>query len=305
MSLTLGPGATGDKLAAKQDVGTDVIYEINGDLRTISGATDAYGSLAQGALSASATALVGPSAGTDMIVDNMTLSNPGASTRIVTFYKTKNSTTYDATTQWASLTLLTGECAEWNSVGWTVYTAQGIAKSAPVSGGLMIVNASVAAQAGFAANTYLDGSRLLLPTGLVRAGTSMYWVFDAVKTAASTAAPSIIIRVGTAGAIGDTARVTFTFSVQTAVIDRAIFEIWANFRSVGSGTAAVVAGIARLHHQLAATGFNTVQPAGLQTLAVTSGGFDSTPAGTYAGLSVLGNTAAAWTVTVVQAQAYM
>jgi hypothetical protein len=305
MSLTLGPGATGDKLAAKQDVGTDVICEINGDLRTISGATDAYGSLFQGALGVSAVALVGPASGTDMIIDNIKVSNPGASTRIVTFYKTKNSTTYDATTQWATLTLLTGESAEWNSLGWTIYTAQGIAKTAPVSGGLMVVNASVAAQAGFAADTYLDGSKLLLPTGLIRAGTSMYWVFDAVKTAAGTAAVAIIIRFGTAGAIGDVARVTFTFSAQTGVVDRAVFEVWANFRSVGSGTSAVVAGIARLHHQLAVTGFNTVQPAGLQTLAVTSGGFDSTPAGTYAGLSVNGGSLDAVTVTVVQAQAYM
>ncbi len=305
MPLTLGPGATGDKLAAKQNVGTDVICEINGDLRTISGSTDAYGSLFQGALGTSAVALVGPSAGTDMIIDSVTVSNPGVSTRIVTFYKTKNSTTYDATTQWAALTLLTGERASWGSNGWTIYTAQGIAKSAPVSGGLMIVNASVAQQAGFAADTYLAGSNLLLPTGLIRAGTSFYWVFDAVKTAAGTGAPSIYIRVGTAGAIGDTARVTFTFSVQTAVVDRAIFEVWANFRSVGSGTAAVLAGIAKLRHQLAITGFNTVQPAGMQTLAVTSGGFDSTPAASYVGLSVLGNTSAAWTVTVVQAQAFM
>ncbi len=305
MALTLGPGATGDKLAAKQDVGTDVICEINGDLRTISGSTDAYGSLFQGALGVSAVALVGPATGTDMIIDNIKVSNPGASTRIVTFYKTKNSTTYDATTQWATVTLLTAESAEWNGLGWTIYNAQGIAKTAPVSGGLMVVNASVAAQAGFAADTYLAGSNLLLPTGLIRAGTSMYWVFDAVKTAAGVAAMQIYIRVGTAGAIGDTARVTFTFSIQTAVIDRAIFEIWANFRSVGSGTAAVIAGIARLHHQLAVTGFNTVQPAGLQTLAVTSGGFDSTPAGTYAGLSVFGGLADAVTVTVVQAQAYM
>ncbi len=305
MALTLGPGATGDKLAAKQDAGTDVVCEINGDLRTISGSTDAYGSLFQGALGVSAVALVGPSAGTDMIIDNIKVSNPGASTRIVTFYKTKNSTTYDATTQWATLTLLTAESAEWNGLGWTVYTAQGIAKTAPVSGGLLITNASVAAQAGFATDTYLAGSGLLLPTGLIRAGTNLYWDFDAVKTLAGVAAPTVIIRIGTAGAIGDTARVTFTFSAQTAVVDRAIFRIWANFRSVGAGTAAVVAGIASLHHQLAVTGFNTVQPAGLQTLAVTSAGFDSTPAASYAGLSVNGGASAAWTVTVVQAQAYM
>src|SRR4030042_4570204 len=118
MPITRGPGATGDKLAAKQDAGTDVIYEINGDLRTIAGSTDAYGSLAQGALSSSAVALIGPAAGTDMIIDSISVFNTGALTRVVTFYKTRNSTTYDATTQWAVLTLLTGEHAEGGSRGW-------------------------------------------------------------------------------------------------------------------------------------------------------------------------------------------
>src|SRR5674476_629117 len=98
MSLTLGPGTTGDHLAAMVDAGTDVTYEISGDLRTISGATDAYGCLAQGVLSSSATALVGPSAGTDMIIDSIVLNNTGTSTRVVMFHKTLNSTTFDATT---------------------------------------------------------------------------------------------------------------------------------------------------------------------------------------------------------------
>lgn len=304
MPLTLGPGATGDKLAAKQDAGTDVVYEINGDLRTISGSTDAYSSLAQGALSSSAAALVGPAAGTDMIIGSIVVSNTGASTRVITFYKTKNSTTYDATTQWAVLTLLASERAEWNGLGWTIYTAQGIAKMAPISSGLVIPNASLAAQSPFNADTYLNGSSLALPTGLIRAGSNFYWIFDAVKTAAGVAAPTVIIRFGTAGAIGDTARVTFTFAAQTGVIDRAIFEIWANFCSVGSGSAAVLAGIARLHHQLAITGFN-VTTQNLQTLAVTSGGFDSTPANSFIGLSVNGGASAAWTVTVVQGVANM
>lgn len=305
MPLALGPGATGDKLAAKQDAGTDIVYEINGDLRTISGSVDAYGSLAQGALSSTPAALLAPASGTDMIVDSISVVNTGASTRVVTFYKTKNSATYDATTIWGTLTLLAGERAEWNSYGWQIYTAQGIIKSVVSSAGMSIANASTAAQAGFAADTYLAGSNLVLPTGLLRAGTNFYWVFDVVKTAAGTGAPSVIIRFGTAGAIGDTARVTFTFSVQTAAVDRGIIEVWANFRTVGSGTSGVLAGIARLHHQLAVTGLNTVQPAGLQTLAVTSSGFDSSVENSIIGLSVNGNTSAAWTVTVVQASGIM
>lgn len=305
MPLALGPGATGDKLAAKQDAGTDVIYEINGDLRTISGSTDAYGSLAQGALSSTPAALVGPAAGTDAIIDSITIYNSGASTRVVTFYKTKNSATYDATTTWATLTLLTLERAEWNSYGWQTYTAQGILKSVISSAGMVITNASVAAQTGFSTDTYLAGSNIALPTGLIRPTTQMYWIFDVVKTAAGTGAPSVIIRFGTAGAIGDTARVTFTFSAQTAVVDRGTIEVWANFRTVGSGTSGVLTGVAILRHQLAVTGLNTVQPAGYQMLAVTSSGFDSSVANSIIGLSVNGNTSAAWTVTVVQASATM
>ena len=300
--LTFAPGATGDKLAAKQDAGTDVVFEVCGDLRTISGSTDAYGSLAQGALSTTPTALIGPAAGTDMLVSNVSVFNTGASTRVVTFYKTKNSTTYDTTTQWAVLTLLAGERAEWND-GWEIYSAQGIIKNAAVTAGLIVGVGSTAAQTGFAADTYLAGSALALPTGLIRAGTSLYWVFDVVKTAAGTAAPKVIIRFGINGSGSDVARVTFTFSIQTAAIDRGIIEVWANFSFAGS--VATLAGIAKLSHQLAVTGLNTVQPAGMQTLAVTSGGFDSTVPSSFIGLSVNGGASAAWTVTAVQASAYM
>jgi hypothetical protein len=113
----------------------------------------------------------------------------------------------------------------------------------------------------------------------------------------------VIIRFGTAGAVGDTARVTFTFSVQTGVVDRAIFEVWATFNSVGAS--GVLAGVARLHHQLAVTGFNTVQVAGLQTLYVLSGAFDTTVANSIAGLSVNGGGSAAWTISLVHAEAFM
>lgn len=298
--LTLGPGATGDKLAAKQDAGTDCVVEINGDLRTISGSVDAYGSLFQGALSTTATALVGPAAGTDALIGSINVINTGASTRVVSFYKTKNSTTYDATTIWKTITLLAGEFAEWApGSGWLVYTAQGIVKIAQASAGMILGNAMLAPVTGYAADTYLDGSRLFLPTGLLRAGTSFYWIFDVVKTAAGTAAPTVIIRFGTAGAIGDTARVTFTFSVQTAAIDRGTLEVWAAFRNVGA--AAVLSAQSKLHHQLAVTGLNTVQPAGMQQLTVASAGFDSAVPNSFIGLSVNGGASAAWTVSVAQA----
>jgi hypothetical protein len=301
MALTLGPGATGDKLAAKQDAGTDVIYEISGDDRTISGATDAYGTLAQGALSNSATALLGPASGHDYIVDNITLANPGASTRVVTFYKTKNSTTYDATTQWGpAITLLAGESAQWHGgSGWTVYTSTGLVKVQP-SGIVIPATGFGGPVTGFASDTYLVGSKILLPTSLLVAGQTMFrWNFGVSKTAACTGTPTVIIRYGTAGAIGDTARVTFTFSAQTAAVDRGWFEIIARFRAVGGS--AVLDAEAFLSHQLATTGLNNTTTGG-QELAVSSGSFDSTPANSYIGLSVNGTSTTApavWTITTV------
>lgn len=127
--LTLNTGVTGDKLAAKQDVGTDVVYEINGDDVQTS-PTDTYGSLAQGALSTVATAILGPGAGHQHLVSDMVFRNTSASAvRVVTLYKTKNSTTYDATTIWASLTLGPSEAAEWTPAGWSTYNSKGLRKA--------------------------------------------------------------------------------------------------------------------------------------------------------------------------------
>lgn len=301
--LAFAPGVTGDKLAAKQDAGTDIVVEVNGDIRTISGATDAYGCIFQGALSSVAAALVGPAAGTDALVASIKVSNTGTSTRVVTLYKTKNSVTYDATTQWHKVTLLDSECAEWISgLGWMVYNAQGIPKNAPTTSGAVLSNAALAAVTGYAADTYLAGSALALPTGLIRAKSCFYWVFDIVKTAAGTATPTVILRFGTGGVVGDAARVTLTFSAQTAAIDRGTIEVWANFNSVGA--AGVLNAIAKLNHQLAITGLNSTTQ-NLQTLNVASAGFDTTVANSILGLSVNGGASAAWTISGVQVVGYL
>jgi len=238
-----------------------------------------------------------------MIVDDISVRNTGASTRIVTFYKTKNSTTYDATTEWTTLTLLTGERAEWTSYGWQTYNSQGITKVAPVNSGLFVPAEGFSGPTtGYATDTYLTGSKIPVPTTILTAGRSKFmWRFGVSKTAACTGTPTIIIRYGTAGAIGDTARVTFTFAAQTAAVDRGWFEVIAIFRAVGSGTSAILDTEAQIKHQLATTGLN-VTTTGFQELAVTSSGFDSTPGGSYIGLSVNGTSTTApavWTITSV------
>lgn len=159
-------------------------------------------------------------------------------------------------------------------------------------------NASVAAQSGFAADTYLAGSNILLGSGMtVRA---MYRLrFNVLKTAAGVAAPIINVRVGTAGTTADVSRGAMTFQAQTAVADDGMFEVMSTFRTVGAGTAAVLQSSARLTHRLSITGLGT--GVSEQEIA-TSAGFDSTVAGLQIGCSVNGGASAAWTVQLVQAE---
>lgn len=159
---------------------------------------------------------------------------------------------------------------------------------------------SVSAQgAGFATDTYLVGSSIALPAGSPYVGSTYHCVFDVAKTAAGTATPIITLRIGTAGSTADAAICTFTFTAGTAAVDVGTIEVWATFRTVGSGTSAVLQGRAQIKHNLSITGLvNLVSP----TLQVTSAGFNSTTASTIIGLSVNGGLSAAWTVQLVRSE---
>lgn len=164
-----------------------------------------------------------------------------------------------------------------------------------------VYNASVADQgAGFASDTYLTGSSIAIPAGRLQAKSMYYCVFNVTKTGAGAATPIINIRYGTAETTSDTSRGTLTWTAQTAVADEGMFEIWATFRSVGSGTSAVLRTVGRLTHRLVATGFGNTAVSEPETAV--SGGFDSTVASSIIGLSVNGGTSAAWTVNLVQAE---
>ena len=166
-----------------------------------------------------------------------------------------------------------------------------------------VFNASVSTPAaGFAADTYLVGSSIAIPASSLQAKSIYRCVFQVSKTAAGVAAPVLILRFGTLGTTGDAAKCTFTFPVQTAVADNGLFAVEAIFRTVGSGTSAVIEGTASLIHALVGTTANT--NAGLSsttlgvapTVSAVSAGFDSTVANSIVGLSVNGGTAAAWTI---------
>lgn len=161
------------------------------------------------------------------------------------------------------------------------------------------VNQSLSAQGpGFAADTYLAGSNVAIPATGLKAGTRYRLVFDVTKTAAGVAAPVITLRFGSAGSVADASLVALTLPAQTAAADLGRFAVEVTFRSVGSGTSAVVQAMASLIHGLAATGLSTSSS---PVQIGTSAGFNSTLANAIIGVSVNGGASAAWTVSLVQA----
>ena len=150
---------------------------------------------------------------------------------------------------------------------------------------------------GFAADTYLAGSVIAIPSGRLKPGTRYALVFDVAKTAAGVAAPILTLRFGATGSIADAALGAMTFPVQTAVADDGRFTLEVTYRSVGVG--AVVQTVAALTHGLAATGLANVPGA---VRRVTSAAFDATAANAVIGVSLNAGAAAAWSVSLVQAR---
>lgn len=159
-------------------------------------------------------------------------------------------------------------------------------------------NGSVANQTDFSSDTYLAGSSIAIPDPPV-VGTAYHLRFDMTKTGAGTATPAITLRFGTAGAIADTARITFTFAAGTAAVDSGIFDVFAHFRTAGA--TATMAGYARCTHHLAATGLVSTGASGTGIIFATATSFDSTVASSYIGASFNGGASFAGTNTVVQA----
>jgi hypothetical protein len=107
--------------------------------------------------------------------------------------------------------------------------------------------------------------------------------------------------MGTLGTVSDTtlAQSIGTFGAGTAVVDSGIFDVHVTFRSVGSGTSAVVNVTTNFYHTAASsTGLFSTPAVGagaMTFLNATSGGFASnTP--TKIGISINGGTSFAGTV---------
>jgi hypothetical protein len=162
------------------------------------------------------------------------------------------------------------------------------------------MQSSVAQATGFASDTYLVGSGHTIPVaGKWRAGSIYRCKFEMAKTAAGIAAFTVNLRMGTLGTTSDASIVSLAFAAGTAAADEGIFELLANFRSIGSGTAAVVSALIWCSHHLAATGLISTGASGFGLIKATSSGFNSTTQ-TKIGISVNGGASFAGTSDLTQ-----
>ena len=159
--------------------------------------------------------------------------------------------------------------------------------------------ASVASQgAGFATDTYVTDSGLLIPSFGVQAQTLIEWVISASKTAAGTATPIYQVRIGANQTTADTSRLTLTGPAATAAVDIGLLSILVLVRTVSAS--GVIQGSANWTHNGAAAGFANNDAGSVEA---TSSAFDNTAlGGLFVGLSINGGTSAAWTITQVRAQ---
>lgn len=163
----------------------------------------------------------------------------------------------------------------------------------------LLSNHSTTAQgAGFSSDTYLTGSNVAIPAGYPVVGTTYKLTLSVTKTAAGTATPTLTVRVGTAGSTADSSRCAFTWGAGTAAADTGIVDVLCTFRTVGSGTSAVLQGMANIRNVLASTGLTNVT----KTVVTTGGGFDSTVSSLIIGASWNGGASASHTVQLVRAE---
>lgn len=162
--------------------------------------------------------------------------------------------------------------------------------------GIISKRDSTAAQGpGFASDTYLTDSGILIPSGGMRVGQRYQWKIGVTKTAAGTASAVYTVRIGSAQTTADTSRLAMTASAaQTAAADEGLLMVDYVVRSVAAS--GVCAGCAAWAKTLAGN-------AGLGGSEVAVGaGFDNQAlAGLFVGLSINGGASAAWTVDIVSA----
>jgi hypothetical protein len=163
--------------------------------------------------------------------------------------------------------------------------------------GILSRNSATASQgAGFAADTYVTNSGLLIPSCGMKAGMLFRWLITASKTAASTATPVYTVRIGTGQATSDTSRLALTAgAAQTAAADNGLLIVTVQVRNVGA-SGVIAGGAFWAKTQAGTAGFGG-------SIDGASSTFDNSAlAGNYVGLSINGGTSAAWTLTSCHAE---
>lgn len=101
--------------------------------------------------------------------------------------------------------------------------------------GTLSRNWATAAQGpGFAADTYVTNSGLLIPSFGLEVGQFYRWWITLSKTAAGTATPIVTLRVGAAQAVGDTSIVVLTGQAATAAVAGGVMFVTAFVRTVSA-----------------------------------------------------------------------
>jgi hypothetical protein len=163
-------------------------------------------------------------------------------------------------------------------------------------------NVSIAGQAPAAnATTYITDSNVLMPPSKMKVRTTFYWRMVVTKTAAGTAAKTILVKLGTAGTTSDATLLTFTLPAGTAVIDDGVIEIFVTIRGP-LGASCIAQGHLFMTHRLAEVTASELTGLIVKrnvTLLVTSSAFDSTTANLIIGIAFTAGVAEAWTFSQV------
>jgi len=159
---------------------------------------------------------------------------------------------------------------------------------------------STAAQSPSAgATTYLTNSSIAVPSAGLRAGTAFIWTIAFSKTAAGTAARSLLIKVGTAGTTADATIVTLTSGTPTAAADQGQMVVQFTIRTTGAS--ATSHGAYSAIHQSSTTG---LFPNETEVKFASGSTFDSTTANLIVGLAITAGASEALTFEQIQVQAF-
>ena len=193
-------------------------------------------------------------------------------------------------------TIAAGESVVMDRTGvFTSYANTGVIKSSAQTGWLF--NSNTANVTGFAADTYVAGSSILIPTQNFKTGTGYRCRISITKTAAGVAGLIATLRVGATASTADSSYFALNLSAQTAATDTTLLTYDFMTRSTGA-SAALVAHLSSISQPT--TGFSSL----LKGANGTNTGDITAWPGKYIGVSLNGGASASFTVNMVQSEIY-